>query len=421
MQKFKKVLALLCTMAIIFSLSACGGSAGSDSDKEYIIVGRVAPLTGALASFGKGSLEIEEAAVEKLNEDGGIYIKEYDKKLKIKFVIADSESDTSKASEAATKLINEDKIDIMIVSHTVDTVNPVTVQCERAGIACISVDAPADAWLAGGPYETSFHAFFNTENQLACFVDAWNLAPTNKKVGVLAANDQEGMELSGAIKAYAEKEGYIVTDPGRYTSGTSDYTSIITALKKADCDIIVGVMITPDFATFWQQCKSQGYVPKVSTIAKACLFAADVNAVGANGLADGVISEVWWTPNHPFSSSLTGQSSQELGALWTEIFNENAPATAGYKHANVEILVDILTRAESLELEKILTAAEETKLDTIVGHVEYNEDHVSVMSLVTGQWSYENGAWVQNIISNTQIPELPLSGQFKILPGSTQD
>lgn len=424
MKKLKRILALVCAMTMIFSLTACGGSgsAKKDSDKEYILVGRVAPLTGALASFGKGSLEIENAAVEQLNKDGGIYIKEYDKKLPIKFVIADSESDTTKASEAATKLINNDKIDIMIVSHTVDTVNPVTAACERAGIPCISVDAPADAWLSGGPYQTSFHAFFNTENELSCFKDAWDMVETNKKIGILAANDNEGMELSSAISDFAKKAGYEVVDPGRYTSGASDYTSIINDLQKNDCDIIVGVMLTPDFATFWKQCHQQGYVPKVSTIAKACLFRADVDAIGDNGLASGVISEVWWTPNHPFSSSLTGQSSKELGDMWTEMFNEPAPATAGYKHANVEILVDILKRAESLDTDKIVAAAEETDLDTIVGHVKYNKDHVAIMSLVTGQWIYNSdGTWTQQIIANTQIPDCPTTADIQVVPGTTQN
>lgn len=423
MKRFKKIVTIACAAALVFSMTACSGGSGgkTPADKDAIIVGRVAPLSGPLASFGKGSLEMEKAAVEKLNADGGIYIEEYDKKLPIEFVLADSESSTTKASEAATKLINESNIDIMIVSHTVDTVNPVTAACERAGIPCISVDAPADAWLSGGPYTSSYHAFFDTETEISCFIDAWDLADTNKKVGILAANDNEGIEVSGNVAEYAEARGYEVYDPGRFTSGSSDYTSIINDLKKADCDIIVGVMITPDFATFWQQCHSQGYVPKVSTIAKACLFRADVAAIGENGLASGVVSEVWWTPNHPYKSSLTGQTSAEIGQIWTDLFNEPAAPTAGYKYANVEILVDILTRAASLEPEKVLAAAAETNLDTVVGHVEYDENHVSVMNLVTGQWVYhEDGTWTQEIVANKQIPDCSVSADMIYIPGATQ-
>ena len=117
-------------------------------------MGRVAPMTGSLASFGKGSLDVEEYAIESINADGGIYLEEYGKKLPVRFVMVDSESDTTKASEGATKLLNESGIDVMITSHTADTVNPVSAACERAGIPCISVDTPADAWAANGPYPT---------------------------------------------------------------------------------------------------------------------------------------------------------------------------------------------------------------------------------------------------------------------------
>ncbi len=413
-----KLLGIALATLMVATLS--GTTVYAKKAKEYILVGRVAPLTGPLASFGQGTPFMEEKAVEKINAEGGIYVEEYGKKLPLKFIIADSESNPTKASEAATKLITKDKVDVMIVSHTVDTVNPVSAACERYGKACISVDAPVDAWLDGGPYYNSFHAFFNTKNELDCFIDAWDLTTTNKKVGLLAANDAEGIEIAGAIKAAANARGYEVVDPGRYTTGSSDYTSIIKELKKEGCDVIVGVMITPDFATFWKQCHQQSYVPKVTTIAKATLFEADVNAIG-EGLGDGVISEVWWTPNHPYVSSLTGQSNKELGAMWTEKFGTNPPATVGYKHANVELLVDILTRAKSLDTDKIVKAAAATDIDTCVGHVKYDDRHASVQALVTGQWVMQaDGSWKQEIIANTQIPELPVTAEIKIIPGTTQ-
>jgi branched-chain amino acid transport system substrate-binding protein len=411
---------------MVLALVGCGGSdsggSGDDSNKTEIVVGRVVPLTGALASFGSGTPFLEQQAIDYINDElGGIYIKEADKKLPVRLVYADSESNTTKASEAATKLIQSDKIDVMIVSNTVDTVNPVSAACERYNIPCISVDAPADAWLAGGPYTNSWHAFFNTENVLSCFADAWDLIDSNKKVGLLAANDAEGTEIATAVTEYAKSRGYEIVDPGRFTSGATDYTSIISKLKNEGCDLIVGVMITPDFATFWQQCHQIGYVPKGITVAKATLFKADVEAI-ANGIGNGVISEVWWTPNHPFSSSLTGWSSQELADKWIEGMSDYdyAPGTVGYKHANVELLYDIISRAESLDPAKVNEASAATDLDTIVGHVTYDKDHVSIMNLVTGQWVQKDGEWVQEIIANKQIEGCPVSADVLILPGTTQ-
>ena len=48
----------------------------------------------------------------------------------------------------------------------------------------------------------------------------------------------------------------------------------------------------------------------VNTMAKALLFPSALEALGDIGY--GLSSEVWWSPSHPFTSSLTGQTCQEL-------------------------------------------------------------------------------------------------------------
>jgi branched-chain amino acid transport system substrate-binding protein len=57
-----------------------------------------------------------------------------------------------------------------------------------------------------------------------------------------------------------------------------------------------------DFTTFWNQAGEHGFRPKAASIGKAILFPEVVQALGkkANNLSE----EVWWSPNHPFKSSL---------------------------------------------------------------------------------------------------------------------
>ena len=74
-------------------------------------------------------------------------------------------------------------------------------------------------------------------------------------------------------------------------------------------------MIPPDFATFWAQAAQQDFRPKVVTIGKALLFPSVIESLGDRG--DGLTSEIWWTPTHPFSSSLTGDSAKATGDGYT--------------------------------------------------------------------------------------------------------
>ena len=54
----------------------------------------------------------------QINKDGGIYLKDLGKKLPIKIKSMDTESNPTKAAQAATKLILQDEVDLMIVLHT---------------------------------------------------------------------------------------------------------------------------------------------------------------------------------------------------------------------------------------------------------------------------------------------------------------
>ncbi|MCI8993244.1 MAG: ABC transporter substrate-binding protein [Eubacterium sp.] len=438
-KRMKQLAALAAVGVMVFSLAACGGNnagggnaggdagsngapaaadkgGGSSASGDTIKIGSVVPMTGALAAFGHGTQEMTDYAVKQVNDAGGIEIDGEAKQIEMVYV--DSESDPQKAQEATTKLIEGDGVQLVITSHTNDTTIPVAGACERKGIPCLSVDTPTDAWAAEcGENEYSFHAGFNTENELNCFKDAWDkVADSNKKIGLMYASDVEGQELSGAITTFAQEAGYTIVDPGSYTSGDNDFSSIINKIKGEECDIICGVMVTPDFATFYTQLKSSGYMPKVVTVAKATLFSADVDAVGANGAGDGVVSEVWWTPNHPYSSSISGQTSQEIGDAWMEITGDDyAPATAGYDYANVEIVYQVLKAAGSLDPDAIKEAAEGISFDSVIGPIKYNEQHTSIQPLVTGQWCYQDGGWVQEIISNTQVPEAPVTAELKEL------
>ena len=54
-------------------------------------------------------------------------------------------------------------------------------------------------------------------------------------------------------------------------------------------------------------------------------------------------------------------------------------------------------------------------MDTIIGHVKYNEDHYSVTPLAGGQWQLqEDGSLKLVIVNNDLNPEIPLTGELKL-------
>ena len=198
----------------------------------------------------------------------------------------------NRAAEVASRLILSDKVDLMLVSSTPETTNPVSDQCEANGTPCVSSVCPWQPWFfgRGGKPETGFkstyHFFWGLEDIIGVFVDMWNTLPTNKVVGALWPNDGDGNawgDPQRGFPAALAKAGYKLVDPGRYPNLSDDFSAQISAFKKEKVEIVTGVPIPPDWTTFWKQAAQQGFKPKIATVGKALLFPRSVEALGDLG------------------------------------------------------------------------------------------------------------------------------------------
>ena len=247
----------------------------------------------------------------------------------VEVVVKDSQSNPNRAAQVAKELIVQDKIDLMLVASTPETTNPVSTQCEIEEVPCISTMAPWQPWFigrqanpAGGPpawkpFNYTYHYFWGLEDVIAVFTNMWNQVPTNKSVGGLFPNDGDGNawgDKQVGFPPVLRQGGYKLTDPGRYQNLTDNFSAQISAFKSANAEIVTGVVLPPDFTTFWKQALQQGFKPKAASVGKAILFPVAVEALGKDG--NNLSSEVWWSPNHPFKSSLTGMSAKELAAAY---------------------------------------------------------------------------------------------------------
>ena len=420
-------LALGATGGLSTIAAACGGGETSDSASEgegrEIKIGFVSPLTGPLAAFG----EADQFCVDQWNAavkdgiataDGAVH--------PVNIIIKDSQSDSNRAATVAGDLINNDGVDIMMVASTPDTVPPVADQCEAFGVPCVSNDCPWQAYFFGrggdpeNPFKWTYHSFWGSESAAAVFMSMWDSFPTNKKIGVMWPNDADGnawADPKTGMPTFWKPEGYTFVDPGRYQNGTEDFTSQISKFKAAGVDILNGVMIPPDFTNFWKQAYQQGLQPPLVTIAKALLFPSALEALGDIGY--GLTTEVWWTPQHPFTSSLTGQTSQEIGdAYESETGKQWTQPIMHY--AVFEVVADAIKRTENIDdKETIITAVKATDIETISGPIMWNGSklnpvpNVCITPLVGGQWvKGEKYPYDLKIVENSIAPEVPTNAEL---------
>ena len=395
------------------------GGGGADGT---IKIGYVSPATGPLAAFASADAFIFEG-IKTFLADG---LRVGGKSYKVEILAEDSESDPTKAAAKAGKLITEDGIDLMLVGNTPDTTNPVSDQCEANGVPCISSLAPWQAWFigrGGKPGETTFdwtyHFFWGLEDIIPQFISMWSSLDTNKSVGGLFPNDGDGNVWGDATVGFPPAltdAGSTLTDPGRYENLNQDFTAQIAAFKKAKAEIITGVVIPPDFPTFWKQAKQQGFVPKAASIGKALLFPESIQALGKDGI--GLSSEVWWSPNHQYSSSLTGVSAKELADAYTASSGAQWTQPIGFAHALFEVAIATLVAAGSTDKTAIRDAIKTMKVDTIVGTVDFTSrpiPNVAKTALCGGQWREADTPTGYDlvIVDNSLNPGVPTAGTIE--------
>jgi branched-chain amino acid transport system substrate-binding protein len=383
-------------------MAACGSSSDSASPAASasgrpIKIGFVAPLTGPLAAFGEADTFCVQQWEESVKDglacgDGQTH--------PIEFIMKDSQSDSNRAATVAGDLMTNDGVDVMMVASTPDTVNPVADQAEAFGIPCVSNDCPWQAYYFGRgatpdtPFTWTYHFFWGLEDVTANFVSMWDALETNKKIGEMWPNDADGAAWADPKTGQPPMlaaAGYTVVDGGRYQNGSEDFTPQISKFKGAGCDIMSGVMIPPDFTNFWKQSYQQGFKPMAATVGKALLFPSALEALGDIGY--GLTTECWWSPNHPFKSSLSGQTCQEFADSFTAATTKQWTQPLLH-YAVFEVVADALKRTTNVDdKQSILDAIKATNLDTICGNVNWQAGapqnpvpNVSKTPLVGGQW-----------------------------------
>lgn len=421
----KKILAVV--LALTLAVGIFGAMSASAADT--IKIGYVNPSTGALAGNGEGAQWVIDQITKYVNEDlGGIEVDGEQKPIEV--ILYDSESDPAKCAENAQKLIEENNVDVMIAIQTPETVIPVAVTAETYGVPCVSIQAPVNPVAVnvtdGGSWEAEwvFHAFWTIENVYECHKALWTKAGYGPgegyKIGLAFANDADGSAWHDYFVEKLPEDGYEVVDPGQYPPETTDFTNIANTYKTNEIDVLAGTNIPPNFLNLYKACLAAGVEVGCLTMGKCCLLPGDVAVLenDTKGLAEGIMTEVWWTPNYPFSSGLTGISSADLGAAYSaDNDGRDMPQPTGYAYAALEIAVDALTRAGTTEKEAVRDALAATDLDTIVGPIKYDKDmmglHYGDTVIAGGQWQLqEDGTEKLVVIDNTLYDQIEVEGDY---------
>ncbi|MGZ8260691.1 MAG: ABC transporter substrate-binding protein, partial [Caldimonas sp.] len=222
--------AALAALAILAVPTGAGAQQGVS--KGEIVVGSIQDLSGPIAGFGKQVRFGMMLRVDEINEQGGIHGR------KLRLVVEDSAYDPKKAVLAAQKLVNQDKIFIML-GHigTAQNLAAMPVQFEKNVVNFFPITAAREMYE---PYHRLKYAFAATYyDQMRTAVPKLVKEKGAKKVGSMYQDDEFGLEVLRGAEAGLKTIGVEMAEKTSYKRGATDFSSQMSRLQSSGCDFVV--------------------------------------------------------------------------------------------------------------------------------------------------------------------------------------
>jgi branched-chain amino acid transport system substrate-binding protein len=399
------------------------------ADSSTIKVGYVGAKSGWLANFNVPDPWIM-AKVRKAYAGG---LKINGRSYTLDIIVKDNQSNDDVSARVANELVLRDRCDF-ILGNNGSAILGLGPLADARGVPVLTGMAPWQAFVIGrgkmpGPGYTgfpfSFHLGFGVEDMLADYVATWDQVATNKIIGSLWQDDPAGRAFGDphfGVPAVAAKGGYKEVQGGFFQMTNNDFSNQVTKFKNAGVDIVVSYSSPEQMVVIVNQMAQQKLHPKVLTIAGAPLFPASIEALGDHG--DGLTTEVWWTPDWPYRSPVTGQTAKEFAAQWEKDTGKQWTQPLGYTMALWDAGIEVLkTSSNPKDKKAVRDAIKALDVETLTGRIDFKHTHIPNVAktpMTTGQWNLTKGGRFKYellVVTNKTSPDIPVQSKVKPYAG----
>jgi len=300
--------------------------------KDEILLGSIQDLSGPLAGYGKQSRAGMQLAVDEINEQGGIAGR------KLKLLVEDDGYDPKKSVLAAQKLVNQDKIFIML-GHigTAQNLAAMPVQFEKNVINFFPITAAREMYDPFHRLKYSFAATYFDQIRM----NAPKLIKEKgvKKVCTIYQYDDFGLEVLRGGEAALKSLGMEFTEKTNFKRGSTDFSTQVAKMQASGCEmVILGTIIRETIGTIGTA-RKMGFTPVF--IGSSAAYSDLIHKLGGKAM-DGLYATM--TVQNPY----TDEQSPQLG-FWANKyktkFNEDPTVFSVYGYIIVNSFASAAAKA----------------------------------------------------------------------------
>ncbi|HVA12500.1 MAG TPA: amino acid ABC transporter substrate-binding protein [Stellaceae bacterium] len=362
--------------------------------------------TGGTAGIGKQILIALQIWRDDVNAKGGLLGRP------IELVHYDDQGNPANAAEIYSKLLDIDKVDLLIGPYSTNMVAPVIPILMQRGLTTIGILANAAnsqfhydryfSMIPSGPDpEKSFSTGF--------FQLAAAQTPKPKTLAILGVDAEFGRNATDGARANLKNFGFQLVYDQNYPPNTTDFTPIVRAVQAKNPDIVYVAAYPPDTVGIVRAMNEVGFAPKMFGGAFIGLMIT-ATKVQLGPLLNGVVITQGFLPAPTFNFP----GVQELLAKYAQIAPKQGLDPLGwsfppYGYAAGQVLQAAVEGTKSLDHAKLAAYMRSHEFSTVVGKISFGKD---------GEWAKGRAVWTQfqHVTGNTLSDFKDVSHQPILLP-----
>lgn len=341
---------------LLVGATACDRAGGDDGP---IRIGVLYPTTGVGQTSGAPALLGHEMMVDRINAEGGLLGRE------VVSIHRDSRSDPATATAAARELISRYGVQFLVGGLTSSEGQAISEVARQEGIVYIAT-IPKTTEITDAehfhPYVFRTAANTNTEaKSAAVLVDQLG----HDRICTILLNYSYGHSLDGPFREHIQhlRPSAQIVYQAWPALGTTDYTTYITNILNAGCEVVFSGIWSSNFPTFAKQAQPFGFFDRVEYVTAGEVGTPEISEEMGAEMPAGIWAnsyEVFYYPDTPEHQSYV----EELAARTGRTHPHSFPIT-GY--IGMQFLAEAIRNAGTTDTDAVISALEGLQITTPIG------------------------------------------------------
>jgi len=411
-----RIMRLVVVLVMATLIAGVVGVSGAVGEKESIKIGMTISTSGNYAYASLSGFKGVQIWVEDVNNRGGIYVKEFDKKLPVDLKYYDDRSDKATVARLYEKLINEDKVDILFAPFGSTLTSAAAAITEKHGKILNIWSAASDSIYEQG------YQYVISATEVPCSLMPKPEIEHMHSLGVTSVAiiyNEEPFNAGQAqyAKIFAENLGIHVAQYEKFSTGMMDFTMLLEKARRSNADALYASAYLGDLINLIKQMKELDLMFDYTYMVYSGQLELWVEALGDDGLY--IFGHTLWHPDLVWPMN-TGLTRDAFGVLYAELFpQERAPDyQTSLAYGAGPILEEMIKKAGTLEADALKQAALDLSGELVVVTGPYKIDETGKQLLMpfsiiqvnknseTGEYEHIL-VWPEEIVTGETVYPIP--------------